>query len=259
MKTSPHFKNKVSLQSHWLSPKQIRCAEEESATKLKYTTERNAGPMDIALKKLSEKNVKILKKVFNTAYSVLKSELPFKVYETMMNLQVKNESDIAQLSSYRSDNACRRFAKYISEDIWETNLKAIGSSRVLSVMYDGATDSSVTEVEIVYCRFLKNGHPVNCFVNLIDLQHAHADGVFDAIDRGMISAGVNWKEKLVGVGSDGASVNVGKKNSVATRIQSAQPHAVIIHCVAHRLELAVLDAIKEHDMLKTVQDMLKQI
>lgn len=67
-----------------------------------------AGPMDVVLKRLSEQNKSILKKVFNTAYMVVKRELPFTVFPDMLNLQIKNGSDIDKLSSYRTDNACRR-------------------------------------------------------------------------------------------------------------------------------------------------------
>ncbi|KAJ8050230.1 hypothetical protein HOLleu_03349 [Holothuria leucospilota] len=81
------------------------------------------------------------------------------------------------------------------------------------------------------------------------------------IDNAMVSAGIeNWKEKLVGAGCDGAKVNVGINNNVATRMQGdGREHVVIVHCVAHRLELAILGAIKENEMLQTVQDMLNKI
>lgn len=137
----------------------------------------------------------------------------------------------------------------------------INNARVFSVIYDGATDSCITEIEIVYCRYLRDGKPTNCFVNLHEVEHAHADDVFSAIDTAMVSAGIeDWKEKLVGVGSDGANINTGSNNSVATRMQSEGcEHVVIVHCVAHRLELAILGAIKENAMLQTVQDMLNKI
>ncbi|KAJ8022231.1 hypothetical protein HOLleu_39653 [Holothuria leucospilota] len=153
------------------------------------------------------------------------------------------------------------FTQYIVDDIREPLKDASNNARVFSVIYDGATDASVTEVEIVYCRYVRDGKPLNCFVNLHEVEHAHAEGVFSAIDNAMVSAGIeNWKEKLVGAGSDGAKVNVGINNSVATRMQGdGREHIVIVHCVAHRLELAILGAIKENEMLQTVQDMLNKI
>ncbi|KAJ8026207.1 hypothetical protein HOLleu_33990 [Holothuria leucospilota] len=174
---------------------------------------------------MSEKNRNILKKVFNTAYMILKCKLPFTLFPNMLKLQIKNGSDIDGLSSYRTNTACRRFTQYIVDDIREPLKDAINNARVFSVIYDGATDASVTEVEIVYCRYVRDGKPLNCFVNLHEVEHAHAEGVFSAIDNAMVSAGIeNWKEKLVGTGSDGAKVNVGISNSVATRMQGDGRH-----------------------------------
>ena len=65
-----------------------------------------------------------------------------------------------------------------------------------------------------------------------------------------------WEKKLVGFGSDGASVNVGVRAGVATRLKDRIPHLVAIHCIAHRLELGVLDAIKEDPLLQECLQML---
>jgi hypothetical protein len=111
----------------------------------------------------------------------------------------------------------------------------IENCKALSIMYDGATDTSVSEVEIIYVRLLQDGYPKDYFVGLVDLEHAHADGVFTAIDTAMNNHGsIHWKEKVVGGGSDGASVNIGKNNSVATRLSDGRPYVLNVHCVAHR-------------------------
>ena len=131
----------------------------------------------------------------------------------------------------------------------------------MTVLYDGATDASISEVEIVYCRISQSGVVKELFCALEDLKHAHADGVFAAIESAMeVNMEMpNWKEKLVGAGSDGAKVNIGSRNSVATRMQQDRPYVVIGHCVAHRLELGVLQATKQNEHLEVLQDMMKRI
>lgn len=96
-------------------------------------------------------------------------------------------------------------------------------------MYDGATDTSVSEIEIIYVRLLQDGNPKDYFMGLVDREHAHADGVFTAIDTAMNNHGsVHWKEKVVGGGSDGASVNIRKNNSVAaTRLSDGRPYVLM--------------------------------
>ncbi|XP_070559090.1 zinc finger protein 862-like isoform X2 [Ptychodera flava] len=150
--------------------------------------------------------------------------------------------------------------KHAQESVKEPLQQAVSESKVLSIVFDGATDSSISEVELVYCRILDKGYPRDILVGLEDLQHAHADGVFDAIGRAMQSfAGENWLDKLVAAGSDGASVNLGNHDSVRTRLQQGRDYIVAIHCVAHRLELGVLDAIKNNNMMQTIQDLLKKL
>lgn len=128
------------------------------------------------------------------------------------------------LSNYDIVILIFKFAPYISDAIREPIREKIANCKALSIMYDGATDCSVSEVEIVYCRMLDNGYPKDFFVGLEELEHAHADGVFSAIDKAMTdNVSIHWKEKLVGAGSDDASVNLGVNNSVATRLSNGKP------------------------------------
>lgn len=52
-------------------------------------------------------------------------------------------------------------------------------------MFDGATDSSIAEVEIIYIWFLQNGCANDVLVGLEEFEHAPANGVFEAIIRNM--------------------------------------------------------------------------
>lgn len=52
---------------------------------------------------------------------------------------------------------------------------------------------------------------------------------------------------VVATGSDGASVNLGKRHSVTKLLKDEVPHLFAMHCVCHRLELGALDAMKDRD------------
>lgn len=67
-------------------------------------------------------------------------------------------------------------------------------------------------------------------------------------------------KKLVGCNFDGATVMMGKKSGVAVQIQKkVPPPVVILHCVAHNLELAVLDAVKTIPYLETFDETIRQV
>ena len=66
-------------------------------------------------------------------------------------------------------------------------------------------------------------------------------------------------EKLVGCNFDGANVMIGAKGGVSKKLEDKVSHPIcIIHCVAHKLELAVLDAVKRCPYLPTF-DTVKEV
>lgn len=46
---------------------------------------------------------------------------------------------------------------------------------------------------------------------------------------------LDWRERLVGFGSDGAAVMVGKHGGVAKLLRQDFPHLINIHCLGHGL------------------------
>ena len=46
---------------------------------------------------------------------------------------------------------------------------------------------------------------------------------------------------MIGFSADGASVNLGKNTGVAAKLKEDAPWLIDIHCLAHRLELALLE------------------
>ena len=139
-------------------------------------------------------------------------------------------------------------------------MKTFNDLHFFSILIDGATDSSVTENELIYLRYVDRGEPVNHYFSIEDLAHADAQGILNSIEEAFNRNRLqNWKEKLIGFGSDGASVNLGIRGGVAALIKHDVPHLVITHCVAHRLELAANGAIKNHKIMKDVQDILQYL
>lgn len=64
---------------------------------------------------------------------------------------------------------------------------------------------------------------------------------------------------MVGFGSDGASVMTGRLNGVGVQLAKLAQHVVLIHCMAHRLALVCVDAVKETPYLKDYSSKLGQL
>ncbi|KAJ8399635.1 hypothetical protein AAFF_G00410460 [Aldrovandia affinis] len=91
---------------------------------------------------------------------------------------------------------------FIFDDLWKPFLEDLKAAKFLSVLADSATDVSVCDLEGVYVRMLKD-----------------------------------WKQKLVGFGTNGAPVMVGRRGGVSTLLREEVPHLINIQCFAHGLEL----------------------
>lgn len=113
-------------------------------------------------------------------------------------------------TSYRSDKQCREFYHFIADVEQKKMAKTVKHSSFVSIVVDGATDSSVTEQEIVYiCTACAGQVSVN-FLTVAAVEKADAKGIYAAVtDQTYYELETNKTEfmcKFVGLGSDGAAV-----------------------------------------------------
>ncbi len=86
------------------------------------------------------------------------------------------------------------------------------------------------------------------FAGIVSPKSPDAPGIYNAIIKGLEGVDITedvLRDKLAGVGFDGASVMTGRVNGVASYFKKLQPSLTVIHCLAHRLELAFKDAVKK--------------
>lgn len=71
-----------------------------------------------------------------------------------------------------------------------------------------------------------------------------AEHISEALHHKCEIMGLEIAKSCVATAADGASVNFGVKAGVLTLLQETMPWMLKVHCVAHRLELAIADAFK---------------
>ena len=155
------------------------------------------------------------------------------------------------------------FAGYIADEIRSKTASLVKKSDFISILADGSTDRAVVESEIVYVNVIEDGSVRSHFVGLAELGSADAVGVLSAIDI-VIEKSLNlppdqWRKKLVGFGSDGASVMCGSRGGVTALLKKDVPHLIAVHCVAHRLELSILDVIKDISYIGKFESVVKKV
>ncbi|KAK7877196.1 hypothetical protein WMY93_032098 [Mugilogobius chulae] len=199
---------------------------------------------------------------FNTAYFIAKNELPFTKFKGHLELLKKN--GVTVNPTYSNDTACAQFIGVIAESLKLKTQKKIIDACYLSFMIDGDTDISTKECEIIYCRLLVNGKPANILIGHVEVQHAHAKGVFDATKEAFQRLGLGsareWLAKTVAMGADGAAVNLGHKGGVISLLQEeAGGHIIPFHCMPHRLELAMLSVHRKIPLVDQVYSLLNLV
>ena len=218
----------------------------------KRYADENPGqaPMEKHLNNLSAEEQNRMRMLINTAHFTAKEDVAMKKFHKLCDLQEKN--GLAMGQNYRNDRSYREFVDVVAETTREDISKEIDDAKFVTVLADGTTDRAVIEQEAVYVRYVDNDGEIQTkMADCIAVKSSDANGVLLGIEEGLRSVGVDedvLKEKLVACNFDGAAVNMGKENGVARKIRDrVGEHVITVHCVAHNLELAILDVMKDND------------
>lgn len=247
---------KDPIRTHDKSLHHKKCIGAQSAVSFPERT-----PIAKNILKMSQAQQEVLKKLFRRAYYVAKNELPLAKFSTLCKLQTANGLDLG--STYHNDHACREFIGAIAQTSRDQIEKEIQDSKFLTILADGSTDTGIIEQELVQVRYVKDNGDISTYmIKCQPVKSSNAAGVLEAIDEAVNTMGIRedtWKKKVVCANFDGAAVMMGAKTVVAGRLKQRIPHIITIHCVAHKLELAVLDSVKGCEYLVKFEDTLKTI
>lgn len=177
------------------------------------------------------------------------SILPVDHLGVLCKLQFKGSDAANELKLHRSkctNIILNVLAPHFNADL----LKSIGDG-YFSILIDESTDISVKKflgITIIY--FNKEiGEVVSTYLALVEISNCDAESITNAIKITLESKGLSLK-KLVGIGTDNASVMVGINNGVHQKLKEHIPSLILVPCVCHSLQLAVSaaanDALPRH-------------
>ena len=199
--------------------------------------------------RLNESEMNLTCKIFRTAYFIAKNCKPFSDHFELLELQELNGADIPHglRSRFSATNISDHIAVEMKQRICTEILEGNGK---ISVLIDESTTLSKKSTLIVYlkCQSVKFEEPHFIFLDLIELQMGTAAAITEALLSCLSKYGFNdvyLKQNLISFTSDGASVMLGKKSGVAQRLIAKYPDIIVWHCLNHRLELSVGDAVSE--------------
>lgn len=90
---------------------------------------------------------------------------------------------------------------------------------------------------------------------MLEIPDGRAETIEQALMCCLQGYGVNM-EKIVGFGSDGPNVMVGRTSGVATRLKQSNPTMLSIHCISHRLALGAAQSASSVPYLRKFNEIL---
>lgn len=184
---------------------------------------------------------------FRTAYKTVKCARPLADYPNDILLQELNGCDMGRI--LHSNVIGKDIISHISSQMRKKVVKAcLNSGNPISVLLDESTSLSKKSCLIVYVRCAVNGSPSTFFLDLVELGSGTASGIMKALLDTLHKHGFSQdflKDKWLSIATDGCSTMLGRCNGLIVKLQETYPDLLSWHCSAHRLELAVSDALKE--------------
>ena len=191
--------------------------------------------------KIDMEEMENLKKLCITPHFIAYWNKPYSDFEKQIELVRKLKISVKE--KYANRTMCMEFIHYIASSTRKKLMEDISKSPCVSLLLDGSTDISVTASVIAYMRYITKGIVAKSYVCVVELPNETDDGYITALNSLSERPRINLfdKGKVVGLAADGARIMLGCHGGVAAKLTKDIPYLVALHCVAHRLQLAVLD------------------
>jgi hypothetical protein len=187
-------------------------------------------------------------RVFCTVYHIAKQNLPFVDHPELVNLQQLNGVDMGRVlhSNVVATDICDFLYTEMCKKLIES---VIAAGLPISVLIDESTSLGQKSCLIVYLRCSVDAAcgPLTVFLDLVELNDLGADSIVEALINCLFSHGLTHdflSDHWLGLATDSASVMLGHKAGVYAKLKTKYPSLIGWHCMNHRLELAVHDAVK---------------
>ena len=163
-----------------------------------------------------------------------------------------------QVSWYKGHRTVQELQACGAKVCQERIRQRLKESQFVGIMLDESLDICVQKKLVIVCKLVIDGKPLLQFGTNIEVQNGKADTIVTALrtflDEMKIPVG-----KVVGLGTDGASVMLGCKNGVVTVFKRLNPSLISVWCCAHRLSLACHWAGQRVPALQKLQETLVRL
>jgi len=146
----------------------------------------------------------------------------------------------------------------LSTVVEEKMMSSIRSSPFVGIGLDESTDRASEKHLAVTIRHVSGGKCSTSYLECMKVCDGKAMSIFNALKEVASKYHFNMR-KVVGLGTDGANVMASDLNGVNGLISHDNPHVVFVHCVCHRLNLAVSQACAGIPDMATLQSLISAV
>ena len=258
----------TNIRDHAKSDQHVRAMNlhKKATAKASGQSPTSYAPIAKALNVMAEGEKEMLLIKFDLAYFIAIEQLAFAKYPKLCELEERHGVSVG--TAYRNENACKEFVHYMAESSRQNLSSKISAATFFSLLMDGSTDSSNHENELIlvlYCETDCADEKIHSRLSFLTVHRAksvNAGGLFDSLQYGLRCLGIPClrKEtcsKLVGIATDGAAANIGAAG-LRGLVEAELPWVFWMWCLAHRLELAMKDALAD-TFFDTLDEMLLRL
>ena len=153
---------------------------------------------------------------FQVAYFVAKEDVTILKFKALLE---RCHCPHLTRELYHNRDACHEMITILGDCLELQLVELIHNTPFAGIMIDESTDLSVRKNLVVYINVLSKSGDVFCyFAHLAEMKQCDAEALTEAIIQYLNQRKIDIS-KLSGLGSDGASVMVGKHNGVGARMK----------------------------------------
>ena len=186
---------------------------------------------DLCIYHMDKATEEMLKKKFDLAYFLAKEGIAFNKMKAFSQLEERH--GVALGDGYKNDLACATFTDYIGQDLRENLTETLHKAKFFSLQMDGSTDCANIEEELFLAVYFDpySSHGTvqikNVYFCTKQPSSVDAPGLYECLKNALTYLGVDQTSKLIGLGCDGAPVNLGAR-ALKGLVKEERPWIVVV-------------------------------
>ena len=202
-------------------------------------------------------------RVFRTVYAAHLTKTSFNSYRYLIDLQRIHNIKLGKY--YGNRDGVQEMTSSISQRMHKILIEYIlKENRPISIIMDTSVDLNKVNYLSVLLQTIEDERPTVYFYRLISLRSAGTgEGIFNSVKNALNEDKLldYFKKNLVGYNTDGDMKFRGEKNGVLGYFRRFfEPRKFLaIHCMCHRLELALHHSMKKYDWYNGFENTLNTI